>query len=178
MLGSSNCSDEKGNLMSSTAPVSYIEAITQRYASLGYDPYRWYHADSEPVLKRPAKPVSESRLGVLSTAGAYVAGQVAYHYKDDTSVREIPKQTSDADMRFAHITENYLESPRKDPNCILPLNALRRLESEGQIGEVAENLLSCMGGVYSQRRVREELIPAVEAHFKREAVDLALLIPM
>ena len=81
--------------MSSSAPVSYIDAITKRYASLGYDPYRWYHADSEPAWQGLSKPLSRSRLGVLSTSGAYVAGQVAYHYKDDTSVREIPKGTSD-----------------------------------------------------------------------------------
>lgn len=164
--------------MNSTAPVSYIDAITQRYASLGYTPYRWYRAESGPPWQALSKPINESRLGVLSTSGAYVVGQVAYHYKDDTSVREIPMDTDDSDLRFAHITENYLESPRKDPNCILPLAALRRLEAEGRIGSLAKNALSCMGGIYSQRRVREELIPAVDAHFSKEQVDIALLVPM
>ncbi len=164
--------------MTSTAPVRYIDAITQRYASLGYTPYRWYHAESEPPWQTLAKPLSESRLGVLSTSGAYVAGQVAYHYKDDTSVREIPTATPEHALRFAHITENYLENPRKDPNCILPLGALKSLVAEGRVDSLSDNLLSCMGGIYSQRRVREELIPAVEAHFSKEQVDLALLVPM
>ena len=158
--------------------VGYIEGITQRYASLGYAPYRWFEADTSPALAIPRKPISESRLGVLSTAGVYGVGQVGYYYKDDTSVREISKQTPEEDQRYAHVTENYLESARQDPNCIFPLGTLRRLEADGHLGEVADNLLACMGGIYSQRRVREELLPAVEAHFLHEEVDAALLIPM
>ena len=158
--------------------VGYIEAITQRYAALGYAPYRWFEADSSVALAAPRQPISESRLGVLSTAGVYVVGQVGYYYKDDASVRNIAKQTPDAELRFAHVTENYLVSARKDSNCIFPLGTLRKLEADGYIGELSGNLLSCMGGIYSQRRVREELIPAVEVHFSNEAVDAALLIPM
>ena len=158
--------------------VRYIEAITKRYDQLGYAPYRWFHAD-EPAPWTPIpKPLNELRLGMLSTAGAYVAGQVAYHYKDDTSIREIPTDTAIDQIRFSHITENYLVDPRRDPNCILPLTALNRLVSEGVIGELAAAVLSCMGGIYSQRRVAQELIPSVAAAFKAQDVDAVLLVPM
>lgn len=159
-------------------PVAYIDAITDRYRKLGYEPYRWYRREAPPEWTPVGKPLAQSRLGVLSTAGGYVCGQVAFHYKDDTSLRAIPKTTPREELRFAHLTENYLVDPRKDPNCMLPLEALRRLEAEGTIGEVADPVLSCMGGVYSQRRVREELVPAVAKHFAAAKVDLALLIPM
>lgn len=159
-------------------PVDYMDAITERYERLGYPPYRWYRADGMPPWTPLKKPLSESRLGLLSTSGAYVAGQVAYHYKDDTSIRAIPKTTRTEDLRFAHITENYLENPRRDPYCILPLEALNRLEAEGAIGEVAPDALSCMGGVYSQRRVREEMIPALDEAFGKQEIDVALLVPM
>ena len=164
--------------MTSTQPVRYIEAITRRYQSLGFDPYRWFQAETPPALTRLEKPLGESRLGVLSTSGAYVAGQVAYHYKDDTSLRAIPKGTPTENLRFAHLTENYLESSRRDPNSTLPVDVLRAIEADGEVGEVADDLISCMGAVYSQRRVREELIPAVEERFRRQQVDAALLIPM
>jgi D-proline reductase (dithiol) PrdB len=158
--------------------VEYITAITQRYSALGYSPYRWHYAEELPPFTPPKKPLSQARLGVLSTSGAYVAGQVAYHYKDDTSVREIPTSTPTKDIRFAHITENYLVDPRQDPNCILPIDALRRLDEEGYIGELAPALFSCMGGVYSQRRVREELIPDIAARFVEQKVDVAYLVAM
>lgn len=159
-------------------PVRYIEAITQRYASLGYAPYRWYVADAPPPFAPLTKPLAQSRLGVLTTSGCYVAGQVAYHYKDDASIRRIPVSTPTDQLRFAHITENYLVDARRDPECLVPLGALGRLRDEGVVGSLADEAISCMGGIYSQRRVREELIPQVEGVFKQQAVDVALLVPM
>ena len=159
-------------------PVRYIDAITQRYASLGYAAYRWYVADTKPPFAPLKKPLSQSRLGLLTTSGCYVAGQVAYHYKDDASIRLIPMDTPVDRLRFAHITENYLVNARRDPECLVPLTALRALRDEGVVGELADSAISCMGGIYSQRRVREELIPQVEGVFKQQAVDVALLVPM
>ena len=74
--------------------IRYIDNIQSRYERLGYAPYRWLYADEAPAFTSIAKPISESRLGVVTTAGAYVAGQVAFHYKDDTSVRAIPSTTA------------------------------------------------------------------------------------
>ncbi len=164
--------------MQDTMPVQYMDAIRQRYQKLGYETYRWFEADTAPELVSLKKDLSQSRLGVLTTSGAYVAGQVAYYYKDDTSVRAIPKATPAEALRFAHITENYLVSSRRDPNCTIPIDALRELEADGAIGEVVDDIFSCMGGIYSQRRVREELIPAVEERFRRQEVDAVLLVPM
>ena len=158
--------------------VEYIKGITERYERLGYRTYDWYHAEEAPPWQPLAKPLSECRVGMLSTAGTYAAGQVAYYYKDDTSIRAIPKATPEAELRFSHLTEPYLPDPRRDPNCVFPLASLRRLEDDGAIGELADDVFSCMGGIYSQRRVREELIPAVEAAFTEQAVDVALLVPL
>ena len=158
--------------------VEYIRSIKERYGRLGYVPYRWFYADDAPAFEPLRKPLADSRVGVLSTSGAYVVGQVAYFYKDDTSIRAIPKDTPVDQIHFSHITENYLEDPRKDPNCILPIDALREAETSGRIGELAPDLFSCMGGVYSQRRVREETIPELHAQFVAQAVDVALLVPM
>ena len=164
--------------MNSNGPVRYIESIRERYARLGYEPYRWYQAENPPPLAPLSKPLSEMRLGVLTTAGAYVKGQTAFHYKDDTSVREIPVESADEDLRFSHLTENYLVDPRRDPNCVLPLTALRAAQQAKRIGALADSAISCMGGIYSQRRVREEVIPAITDIFEHQQVDAALLLPM
>ena len=158
--------------------VRYIDGITKRYAQLGYPPYRWFHAEDPPAWTPMKKPLNDVTLGMMSTSGAYVSGQVAYHYKDDTSIRAIPADTPVEQIRFSHITENYLANPRMDPDCILPLSALRRLASEGTIGRLADDVFSCMGGIYSQRRVREELIPTLAAAFGAQQVDAVLLVPM
>lgn len=158
--------------------VRYIDSITKRYEKLGFDPYRWFHADEAPAWTPLRKPLRDLKLGVLTTAGAYVAGQRAFHYKDDTSIRDIPIDTPADQVRFSHLTENYLGAARRDPDCILPLTALRRLKREGIVGQLADRALSCMGGIYSQRRVRQELIPAVAGVFTAQDVDAVLLVPM
>ncbi|MBT3425687.1 MAG: hypothetical protein HOL98_05175 [Gammaproteobacteria bacterium] len=159
-------------------PVSYIRQTRDLYDSLGYQPYNWFEAGSAPDFVKPGKSLAESRLGVLSTAGTYVAGQVAYHYKDDTSIRVIPSSTSVEEIRFSHVTENYLVDARQDPRCVFPIQALKKLADQGVIGSLADNYFSCMGGIYSQRRVTAELIPALEAKLHFEEIDLLLLVPL
>ena len=156
-----------------------MKTIRERYLKLGYQPYRWFHAEEDSVPFTPlSKKIEESRVGLLSTSGAYSLGQSAYHYKDDSSLRSIDKNCSIEDIRFSHITENYLENPRKDPNCILPLGQLLRMEKEGKIGELADQVFSCMGGIYSQRKVLEDIAPNVYSRFLSQEVDVALLVPM
>ena len=94
------------------------------------------------------------------------------------ATRRIASTTADADLRFSHLTENYLVDARRDPGCIFPLRALRALASEGVVGQLANEVISCMGAVYSQRRVCEALAPAVLSAFQSQKVDAALLVAM
>lgn len=158
--------------------VQYMKNTAERYKRLGYEPYRWFHAEAAPPFARLAKPLSEATVGLLCTSGVYALGQVAYHYKDDSSIRAIPSATPDASLRFAHITENFLVDARRDPQCLVPTAALRRLAGEGVIGGLAETFFSCMGGVYSQRRVREQVAPALLEALRAQGADVVLLVAM
>ena len=114
----------------------------------------------------------------MSTSGTYALGQTAYFYNHDTSHRVIPSNTPIENLRFSHLTENYLPDTRRDANCAFPLEPLRKLADEGFIGSLAENVFSCMGAVYSKRRVDEEVAPAMYEAFVKENVDLAYLVPL
>ncbi len=159
---------------------AYIPPITAHYSGQGFEPYQWHVADGDaPRAPKPLKPLSECRLGVLSTSGAYISGEhLAYCYKDDTTVRHIRNDAELGALRFSHITENYLVAGRSDPNCLLPLDALRQLVSEQVLGDIAPSVLSCMGGIYSVRRVQEELVPAILSAFREQQADGVLLVPM
>lgn len=115
---------------------------------------------------------------MISTAGTYVSGQVAFYTKDDTSIRAVPSNTPAEEIRFAHIMENYLVEARQDPGTVFPVEALNQLQQEGVIGELANNFFSCMGGIYSRNRVNTELIPNLEAAVNAEQLDLLLLVPL
>lgn len=159
-------------------PAQYIKITKETYDKLGYRPYRWFQAQGDPCFVPVNKPLSESRLGMISTAGTYLQGQVAYYHQDDTSIRKIPSNAPISQIRFSHITENYLVEARQDPGTVFPLQSLKTLEKQGIIGELADEYLSCMGGIYSQRRVTEELIPKLEAAVKKQKLDLLLLVPL
>ncbi len=157
-------------------PVSYIRQTHDLYESLGYPPYQWFSAESPPAFETLAKPLAECRVGMISSAGTYAAGQQAFYYKDDTSVRVIPADTPTRRLRFSHVTENYLGGARVDPRCVFPAEALRTLADNQEIAGIPDVWLSCMGGIYSQRRVQSELIPNIEAVLP--AIDVLLLVPL
>lgn len=163
--------------MTRQPPIEYIPRITAQYAALGYGTYGWLHSDSAPTVNVPDKPLSECRVGVIATGGVYAAGQTAFTYKDDTTYRAIPRDTPTDELRATHFAYDLTDA-RQDVNVVFPIDALRTLEADGTIGELAPHLFTCMGGIYSQRRVGEELIPALLDRCKADEIDVVLLVPV
>jgi D-proline reductase (dithiol) PrdB len=158
-------------------PVDYIERTLEQYSALGYPPYRWVENDDPPPWTPLAKPVSDSRLGLIASGGIYVRGQVAFHYRDDTSFRIIDTRTPTDALRATHFAYDLTDA-RADPNVVFPLETLRRLVDDGVVGELAPNAHTFMGGIYSSRKVRELLAPALTERLLNDEVDLALLVPV
>lgn len=160
-----------------TPPVDYIARTRDSYIKLGYKPYTWVSNEQDPPLVRLDKPLSQCRLGLASSGGVYQVGQVAFHYRDDTSIRAIDTAVPISDLRVTHFAYDTSDA-RRDPNCVLPLQPIRDLQEEGRIGALASKAFSFMGGIYSSRRVRDALAPRLAAHLQAEEVDAVLLVPV
>jgi D-proline reductase (dithiol) PrdB len=158
-------------------PVRYIPRIRQQYSKLGYKPYQWVANPEPPPWQALRKPLAHSRLALIASGGIYVAGQVAFHHKDDASFRAIPKTVPTSDLRVTHFAYDKTDA-RADPNVVFPIDTLRALVNEGFIGELAAHAYTFMGGIYSARRVREELAPRLTERLLAERADLALLVPV
>jgi D-proline reductase (dithiol) PrdB len=158
-------------------PVDYIPGIRDNYQRLGYKPYSWVVNADPPPWTPLAKPLSKCRLGLAASGGIYVSGQVAFHYKDDTSIRDIPTDVDTRDLRATHFAYD-LSDARTDPNVVFPIDPLRRLVKEGILGGLADRFHTFMGGIYSARRVMEELAPRLTERFLEDEVDLVLLVPV
>lgn len=158
-------------------PVEYITRIRDNYAKLGYKPYQWVINESTPPWTPLRKPLSECRLGLVASGGIYVTGQVAFHFKDDSSFRAIPTDVKTSDLRTAHFAYDQTDA-RRDPNVVFPVDTLRRLVKEGFLGGLADHFYTFMGGIYSSRRVAEELAPQLTERLLAEKVDIALLVPV
>ena len=157
-------------------PVDYIERTREQYAALGYPPYRWVHNEDTPPFEPVLKPLAESRIGLIASGGIYRAGQVAFHYRDDISYRIIPRDCEMSELRATHFAYDVTDA-RSDPNVVFPLEMLRAEAREGGIGEVAPNAYTFMGGIYSVRKVRERLAPALAERMEEDAADAVLLVP-
>ncbi len=158
-------------------PVDYIPRIRDNYDRLGYKAYNWVvHRDTAPWAPL-SKPLSQCRLGMAASGGIYVAGQLAFHYKDDTSFREIPADVDTKDLRATHFAYDLTDA-RTDPNVVFPIDTLRRLVREGFLGGLASRFYSFMGGIYSSRRVTEDLAPRLTERFREDGVDAVLLVPV
>ena len=160
----------------SRPPVDYIERTREQYAAVGYPPYRWVHNEDDPPFAAVSKPLAESRIGLIASGGIYRAGQIAFHYRDDISYRIIPRDCDMSELRATHFAYDVTDA-RSDPNVVFPLATLRAEARDGGIGEVAPNACTFMGGIYSARKVRERLAPALAERMEEDAVDAALLVP-
>lgn len=157
--------------------VDYIQVTADTYTQLGYGTYRWADSrDSAPALVA-AKPLSESRVVLIASGGVYRHGDVGFSHKDDTTFREIPMETPTDELRVTHFAYDQTNA-REDVNAVFPIDALRTMRDQGAVGSLAETALAFMGGIYSQRRLGETLIPALVERAQSLAADVALLVPV
>ncbi len=158
-------------------PIDYIPRITAQYSGLGYGEYQWLHSDEPSEWTPVQRPLRESRLGLIATGGIYASGQTAFHYKDDTTYRAIPTDVGTPDLRATHFAYDLTDA-RDDINVVFPIDALRTLVAQGEIGELGPSAYTLMGGIYSMRRVREELIPQLVQRCLEDELDVVLLVPV
>ena len=161
-------------------PVDYIARTREQYARLGYDEYRWAERPGVPPFIPLGKKVNECNVALVASGGAYLEGQVAFHWKDDTGVRLIDSTLPASDVRVTHFAYD-LEPARSDPNIVFPVDRLRELVDDGILGSLAPQAVACMGGIYSERRTEQDLAPAIVRAIQEmdgPPVDLVLLVPV
>lgn len=141
-----------------------------------YEPFAWTTFE-EPSPRRPLeRPLSRSRVALVATAGAHLPDQPAFELgrSGDSSYRELP---SDArELRFTHVGYDTRRA-REDADVVFPLSLLRRLASEGEIGEVAPRAFSFMGYIPETEPLLRQTGPEVAGKLLADAVDLVLLVP-
>ena len=158
-------------------PIDYIDRTRAQYDALGYPPYRWVRNDGDPPFTPLSKPLAESRVGLICSGGIYRLGQVAFHFKDDDSFRQIATSAPKSELRVTHFAYDLTDA-RQDPNVVYPVETLRGLARAGVIGELNDHAYTFMGGIYSARKVRENLAPELVRAMVRDEVDVVVLVPV
>jgi len=165
-----------GRLRGVVDSVNYIDRTRRLYSS--QQPYQWAENEGAAIPWTPVDgSLTDKRVALVSSGGVYRADQEPFHFRNDTSYRQIPIDTPADQLRVAHFGYDTRDAKR-DAGCVLPMGALSQLAREGRIGSLVDRALSFMGGIYSQRRVCEEVAPAFLEIAASEEVDLVLLVPV
>lgn len=152
--------------------VSYINRTRDYYRAQGYTTdYLWAHFDTTPFT-RLKKPLSESRIGVITTSMPDTEADRADRRVRSTACEPIPRSMYTEELSW-HKSMTHTD----DVASFLPLAQLNKLKEEGVIGSLASRFHS-LPTEYSQRNTIEKDAPELLARCRQDEVDIAILVPL
>ena len=129
----------------------------------------------------PIKPLAESKVAIVTTAGIHHKEQQPFDMGDpngDPSFRTIDMSHPLIDIMITHDYYNHKDADR-DINIVFPIQRLWALKREGMIGEIAGFHYGFMGhitGGHVQTLINQKA-PNVAQRLKEDNVDIVLLTP-
>jgi len=143
--------------------------------------YPWRRID--PVPWAPlAKPLSDCRLALVSSAGFVTPGQPAFDASvrgGDPSFRSIPSELPAADLIDTHRSDSFDHAGMvRDPNLAFPIDRARELVESGRIHSVGSEHISFMGSITAPGRLVRDTAPEIARRLRESQVDVALLVPV
>ena len=185
-----------------------LEHLGNAFDSGDYDPvmqhcYQWQvngytpKEDAEPAFQYDTspwspltKPLSESRLALLSAGGIFAdgddplgpdgpsqeeaIGQIQDFLRAPPILSTIPRDLPPESIRVRHPGYD-IRGTLKDYNVVFPVDRLKELEAEGIFGELAEENYSFVGAT-SQKRLLKDVAPEWAQRLNAREVDAALLV--
>ena len=173
------------------APIVEHVCAWQKQAYFGTDKKFTY--DDGPFTPLP-KPVSDSRLALITSTGHFVDGQdpeplgvknmtqqeaiekIVDFVKAAPQLSVLPVDTPENKLRVRHGGYD-IRGVQADPNVAFPLKRLRELEREGAVGQLAPHAFSFVGAC-SQKRLLTQTGPQWVEIFKEQPTDAAILVPV
>jgi len=138
-------------------------------------------------------PVTEARVGLLTTSGHFLRGddpepfgeaamtqdeavaRIGEFMRDAPVLSDIPSSAPSSALMVRHGGYD-IGSALRDPNVTFPIDRLREAEIDGRVGALAETYFSFPGAT-SQGRLRKAL-PEWVAQIQEQDIDLMLLVPV
>ena len=120
--------------------------------------------------------VKNARVAIISTAGLHRADDTKFA-RGSAEYRLLPGDLDYSDLAMSHVSVNFDRSGfQQDPNLVFPLELLRKLEANGEIGAVANWHYSFMGATDPTRM--NDTASQVARLLKEDGVTAAILIPV
>ena len=135
-------------------------------------------SDFVPLAKL-RKPLSESRLTFVSTAGVQPKNSLPFdtvHPIGDYTFRRVPSDSKPTDLEIHQLKYPTL-GVKRDLNVIFPIERLQELAKEKVIGGLTTNFFSFIGYNMDAERLEQTLAEDIADAVEAEKPDAALLAP-
>jgi D-proline reductase (dithiol) PrdB len=124
----------------------------------------------------PGPDLKTARIAIVSTAGLHRASDPKFA-GGSGDYRILPADLDYSELTQSHVSINFDRSAfQQDVNVVFPLDHLKTLAANGEIGSVAQWHYSFMGATDPTRMV--ETAPQVAKLLKDDGVDAVVLIPV
>ena len=142
--------------------------------------------DHAPVWADLDKPLGTARIGLLSSAGMFIAGEqqpfdVERERREptwgDPTLRIIPNDVTQAQLDATHLHINTTDL-LSDKNVALPIDRLNELVANGEVGSASPEHFSVMGFQQEGADVWQSTTgPAIAARCHALDIDALILAP-
>jgi D-proline reductase (dithiol) PrdB len=149
------------------------ETVNERY------PGSMIHNDNFVAMAKLEKPLSDCRLGFVSTSGVQLKGSMPFdvvHPIGDYTFRRIPSSTEIRDLEI-HQIKYPTSGANKDINVVYPIERLRELEANGTVGSLTKSFYSFIGYNMDPQHLVESLACELADAFEEEQADIVLAAP-
>ncbi len=158
------------------------------------DPADFPHRYADTPFTALPKPLSECRVGLLTSSGHFVdgddpepfgeqamtqkdaEGRIGEFLRAAPELSTIPVTTQAEQLRVRH--GGYpVQAVAADHQVALPIQHLQELAASGEIGEVASSAYSFVGAT-SQVRLKKDIAPQWAEQLRGDEIDVLLLVPV
>lgn len=128
------------------------------------------------------KPLKDCTIALVTTAGLSLPEQPPFDITikmGDTSFRELPGNISPQLLEMHQRSWSFDQTGvLRDRNLALPLDRLREMLTQGEIGAIAPRHYSFMGSIAGPRKLIHISAPEVAHRLAADSVDAVLLTPV
>lgn len=143
--------------------------------------YPWRRIADAPWAP-PKRPLSESRVALVSSAGLYRPGvddDFGEREGEDISVRWLPTAAASLRLAIGQTSGSFDRAALEaDQELALPITRLQELVDSGEIGSVAPRHVSFNGSLLAPGRFMRDSAPEVARGLAADEVDAALFVPV
>ncbi len=159
--------------------------LVERLFLRGY-PFKQYAPKAgDPVAAAMTplrKPLSACTVALITTAGLSLPNQPPFDTSikmGDSSFREFPGNIDPQQLEMNHRSWAFDQTGiLRDRNLVMPIDRLREMQEQGEIGAIAPHHYSFMGSIVGPAKLMRERAPEVARRLVADAVDVVFLTPV